>query len=151
MRSHVPAFEGAGPDRLDSRLKDSTWSKNMISCLYNTLQNIDNIAPTATRTIPAEREAELGRQSSEGIWDKSLDYIHTGSVNARHRQMQFKVLHRLHCSVAKLHRMFPEMPFFVSEEDCVQTLVMFAPESNFFKMTRRAPATSCLCCCGLYL
>lgn len=43
------------------------------------------------------------------IWNESLQHIHQCSVNARHSLIQFKVLLRLHYSITKLNRIFPNI------------------------------------------
>lgn len=52
-------------------------------------------------------EEELGLQIENKVWEKSLSKIHSCSINARHKLIQFKVLHRLHYSKTKLHKIFP--------------------------------------------
>ena len=54
-------------------------------------------------------EEELGIGIAEDVWKESLRYINTCSLNARHCLIQFKILHRLHYSKVKLHRIFPEI------------------------------------------
>ena len=54
-------------------------------------------------------EEELSMGIAENKWKESLRYINTCSLNARHCLIQFKILHRLHYSRVKLHRIFPEI------------------------------------------
>ncbi|CAI5660574.1 unnamed protein product [Oreochromis niloticus] len=54
-------------------------------------------------------EEELGLLIGDEVWERSLCMIHSCSINARHQLIQFKVLHRLHYSKTKLHRIFPSI------------------------------------------
>ena len=106
VRLHLPGFQRAGPDKLDDCLKQFAGFKNIISCLYSTLQSL---APASSNTIKAGWEAELGVQLSEETWDKCLRYVNTCSINTRHCLIQFKILHRLHYLKIRLHRIFPDV------------------------------------------
>lgn len=55
VRSHLPNFKGAEPDKLDGGLKYTTWPKNKISFIYRT----QNISPTGTDKIKTELGEEL--------------------------------------------------------------------------------------------
>lgn len=48
-------------------------------------------------------EEELGIQIRTDVWEKR---IRSCSINSRHQLIQFKVMHRLHYSKSKLHRIF---------------------------------------------
>ncbi len=47
-------------------------------------------------------------QIPEGVWEESLEQINTCSINSRHCLIQFQVLHKLHYTKLKLHRLFPD-------------------------------------------
>jgi len=59
--------------------------------------------------IREEWEREMGIGISEEIWQNGLEDIDKQSVNTRLCLIQFKVLHRLHFSKKKLHRIFPNV------------------------------------------
>lgn len=106
VREHLPGFENAIPDKLDGCLKLCTGSDHVISLLYDRLQGLRH---PSTARIKSEWERELGLQIPDNTWDSSLEQVHTCSLNARHRLIQFKVLHRIHYSKVKLHNIFPEV------------------------------------------
>ncbi len=106
VKTHLYQFENAEPDRLDGCVEGVIESDDVISHLYDALQHI---SCPSTSTIKREWEKELGTQIRNDIWDESLVYIHTCSINASHCLIQFKTTHRLHYSKEKLHRIFPEV------------------------------------------
>ena len=106
VRKHIPDFETARPDKLDGSLKQAAETSHIISYLYDSLHNM---VPVSTDSIKAKWETELGVQLAEDIWKESLEYIHTCSINTRHCLIQFKILHRLHYSKEKLHKIFPNI------------------------------------------
>ena len=59
--------------------------------------------------IKEEWERELGALIPPNVWEESLEHIHECSINARHCLIQFKIVHRLHYSKTKLHKIFPEV------------------------------------------
>lgn len=65
---------------------------------------------TSTDLIKQAWERELEIELTNDSWDDCLKSIHDCSINARHAVIQFKVLHRLHYSRAKLHKIFPNIP-----------------------------------------
>ena len=48
----------------------------------------------------------MGVPLSEHLWEEGLSGIQECSINSRYRLIQFKVIHRLHYSKIKLHRIF---------------------------------------------
>ncbi len=52
-------------------------------------------------------EADPNISIQDEIWKQALNDIHLCSVNARLQLIQFKVIHRLHYSKVKLHKIFP--------------------------------------------
>lgn len=80
--------------------------RNAISVIYDSFQELDQVS---TEYIKEGWEKELGTGIAEDIWKESQRYINTCSLNARHCQIQFKILHRLYYSRVKLHRIFPEI------------------------------------------
>lgn len=53
-------------------------------------------------------EEDLNITINEDIWKQGLNNIHNCSVNARLQLIQFKVIHRLHYSKAKVHTFFTQ-------------------------------------------
>lgn len=62
-----------------------------------------------TDGIKRDGEKEIGTEVAMDTWDKGLIYVNNCSLNARHCLIEFKILHRLHYSKLKRHRIFPEM------------------------------------------
>ena len=89
----------------DGCIKICPTSDKLISRLYDAFLTVST---PSTDAIKAKWEEELGTDISVADWEESLEYIHTCSINSRHRLIQFKVLHRLHYSKTKLHRIFPD-------------------------------------------
>ena len=52
-------------------------------------------------------EAELGIEISDEVWEDCIDNIHGSSINVRHSLIQFKIIHRLHFSPARTHKIYP--------------------------------------------
>lgn len=46
---------------------------------------------------------------SDEVWETCLENIHHCSINTRHNLVQFKTVHRLHYSKAKIHKIFPNV------------------------------------------
>lgn len=51
----------------------------------------------------------MGLEIDDIVWGEGLSRIRSCSVNVRHQLIQFKVLHRLHYSKTKLHRIYPSI------------------------------------------
>lgn len=81
-------------------------SKHLVSVFVKIFLEEFNVD---TQFIKASWEAELGLQIDDITWDGGLSRIQACSVNARHQLIQFKVIHRLHYSKTKLHRIFPSI------------------------------------------
>lgn len=54
-------------------------------------------------------EKESGMRVPESMWSKCLSQIHSCSINSRHQLIQFKILHRLHYSKVRLHKICPSV------------------------------------------
>lgn len=104
VRKHLPTFGNAKPSTFDGSMKMCPTSDKLVSRLYGAFQSVST---PSTDAIKAKWEEELETDISVADWEDSLVYIHTCSINSRHRLIQFKVLHRLHYSTTKLHRIFP--------------------------------------------
>ncbi len=84
----------------------SRVERHAVSFIYDILQDHGQVNMNC---IKKDRERGLGIEIAEDIWDKSLKYVNICSFNARHCLIQFKILHRLHYSKVRLHKIFPEM------------------------------------------
>ncbi|CDQ57897.1 unnamed protein product [Oncorhynchus mykiss] len=105
VRKHLPTFGNAKPSKFDRCIQICPTSDKLISRLYDAFQSVST---PSTDAIKAKWDKELGTDNSVADWEESLEYIHTCSINSRHHLIQFKVLHRLHYSKTKLHRIFPD-------------------------------------------
>lgn len=106
VRSHIQSFETATPDKLDQCLMDCVTGKNTVSFIYETLLSLSQIN---MGNIKSAWEKELGVEIDDNIWTKGLCYVHSCSINTRHCLIQFKILHRLHYSKTRLHKIFPDV------------------------------------------
>lgn len=52
---------------------------------------------------------DLGGEITEEQWQTVLARIHSCSICARHGLLQFKIIHRVHWSKQKLHKIFPSI------------------------------------------
>lgn len=106
IRTHLPNFEKANPDNIESLFNVFPNPRHIISQLYGILLNM---CLPGTDRIREEWEREIGTSIPPNIWEESLEHIHKCSINARHCLIQIKILHRLHYSQTKLHRIFSEI------------------------------------------
>lgn len=106
IRSHLSGFETAEPDKLDNHLRSCLGTEHIIAYLYDAIQNKCH---TTMDNIKKEWEKELGTEIEEVIWNEALEYVNSCSINARHCLIQFKILHRLHYSKVRIHKIFPEV------------------------------------------
>lgn len=85
-------------------------SKGFISIIYNIITSHgDNILDK----IKAKWKDELGEAIPDGIWEEAVHWVNGTTSCARLSLIQFKVLHRMHFSKAKLTRIFTGM-----DENC---------------------------------
>lgn len=107
VSSQSAQFPSVPPSTLlDSLLKFSSNHKGLIGIIYLSL-NSYNVKPL-TR-LKGQWEEELGVEFTEDIWDSILDKIHSSSICLRHEVMQFKIVHRLHWSKARLAKITPDI------------------------------------------
>lgn len=92
--------------RLDRCLRPMSCLEKSISYIYDTLQSI---SPVISTSIKTKWEEEMGTVIPDPLWEKSLELTHRCSNNARHCLIQFKILHRLHYSKERLHKIYPEI------------------------------------------
>ncbi len=99
----------ATPAGLDYILGLGGGVSHLISLLYNSLLPMNL---PSTESLKLQWEQELGEEICSEFWTDALENIHTCSVNSRHCLIQFKIIHRLHYTKTKLHRLFPDVsPF----------------------------------------
>ena len=103
VKTYMQDYNTASPDKLNECLNRHADTDKLISCIYNVLQN--NTPPS--EVYRRAWEDEMGQQISNYIWDESLQFIHTCSLNTRRCLIQFKVRHRLYYSKTKLNKIFP--------------------------------------------
>ena len=76
-------------------------SKHLISHFITAFET-----PANTSHLKEAWAKELGVPLSEELWNEGLSGIQKCSINSRFRLIQFKVIHRLHYSKTKLHKIF---------------------------------------------
>lgn len=105
VRKHIKDFETERLDpTLDTIVNLHPGSIGNVSNLYKLLLGkVDS----NTDKIRQDWEDEMGISISDDRWDECLSNVHSCSVNARHHLIQYKVIHRLHYSKSKLHKIFP--------------------------------------------
>ena len=105
VRQNLTIFESL-PDenRIYSFWHGPPDSKCLISNFVRVFSEQVNYA---THSLKKAWEEELGLQIDDMVWQEGLSRIQYCSINARHHLIQFKVMHRLHYSKTKLHRIYP--------------------------------------------
>lgn len=99
-----PQFPALPPVHPLDNLTLNFINKGLISILYSKLMclkeyNVDK--------IKSRWEDELGVKLSETFWEEALRNVHASSSSVRLGLIQFKVLHRVHLSKARLAGMYP--------------------------------------------
>lgn len=106
VRKYLQNFETFSGSCLDRCLRPMSCSEKSISYIYDTLQSI---SPVISTSIKTKWEEEMGTVIPDPLWEKSLEHTHRCSNNARHCLIHFKILHRLHYSKERLHKIYPEI------------------------------------------
>uniref|UniRef100_A0AAR2LAI9 Reverse transcriptase domain-containing protein n=2 Tax=Pygocentrus nattereri TaxID=42514 RepID=A0AAR2LAI9_PYGNA len=102
VRQNISHFESKPSDHtLFGFLHTDPTSKQLISHFITVLRS----TPDTTKFREAWAR-EIGSEITEEVWVESLSRVLCCSVNSRYRLIQFKVLHRLHYSRTKLHKIF---------------------------------------------
>lgn len=91
---------------LERIIKITQGKKGAVSSLYQILFSHIEIS---TGKQKSEWEVELGIPFSNDYWETCLLNINRCSINARHKLIQFKIIHRLHYSKQKVNKMFPNI------------------------------------------
>lgn len=105
VRKHISDFETLNLNpTLENIASIHPGARGTVSNFYKLLvEKVDN----NTHKIKHDWEEEMGFNIHVDMWNESLRNIHTCSVNARHNLIQFKIIHRLHYSKSKLHKIYP--------------------------------------------
>ena len=88
---------------LDSLMDIRPFSKGAVSRAYSLLQDLSS--PSSSHLQEVWR-VELGLDIPDDIWEECIDNVHHSSINVRHSLIQFKVVHRLHFSPSRLHKIY---------------------------------------------
>lgn len=107
VQARFPAFPHL-PPRLpwDRCLETLPNQRGIISQMYNHLMSLDTHTLLKTKLA---WEAELGSELTDEFWDAAVDRIHSSTSCARLGLIQFKVLHRIHFSKARLAEIYPNV------------------------------------------
>lgn len=104
IRSHVPDYERMPKhNTTDSLRRLIPRSRGTVSSLYSILMAHEVVS---TKKVKNDREQELNTELNVTDWEGILDRIHSSSINSRHALVQFKVVHRLHYSKARVHGIY---------------------------------------------
>lgn len=117
VKTHLPDFETVAPNALEISIKMFARSHSIISQLYGTLLSMSS---PKTDALKDKWETELGTQIPQYVWEECLEHIHDCSINTRHCLIQFKILHRLHYSKVKLHKIFPDISPLCEKCECAE-------------------------------
>lgn len=102
VSTHLSSFPSLPTDcLLDRLIKIPPYIKETIGTVYSLL-NMDNSKPLTA--LKHKWEEELNTDISDTQWQTTLKNIHSSSICVRHTVTQFKVVHRLHWSKARLVR-----------------------------------------------
>ena len=107
IRTHIPRYEHVPKHNiLDSLRRLIPGSRGTVSSLYSILMAHEEVS---TEKVKNDWEQELNLELNVTDWEGILDRIHSSSINSRHSLVQFKVVHRLHYSKARLHGIYPNI------------------------------------------
>lgn len=107
LASQLPSFPNAnGASMIDDILSLNPTRKRFISIIYDKLVEI--------RQAPLDKikkawEHDLNTSLSNSEWESIFKLINTSSLCARHRLLQFKVVHRAHWSKVRLSSIYPNV------------------------------------------
>lgn len=92
-------LENIIPSEFDKLFKRGGGEGHIISQIYNFL--LSKSSPSM-QGLKASWQQEMGMEISNELWMAALENVHKCSTNSRHCLIQFKIIHRLHYSKAKL-------------------------------------------------
>lgn len=124
-KSHSPQFPSLPSKSLvDSLLEIPFWVQGFTSHSYSLILSMNNVK---LEKIKTEWEKELGIEVSEEIWTEALQSVNNSTSCARLGLIQFKVVHWLHWSRAKVSSFYPEV-----DGRCVRCKTDIADLSHMF-------------------
>uniref|UniRef100_A0A8C7R9H5 Reverse transcriptase domain-containing protein n=1 Tax=Oncorhynchus mykiss TaxID=8022 RepID=A0A8C7R9H5_ONCMY len=106
VRANTPGFPNRPANTaIESILELNKLPRGAISDVYAIIHDLQNpsLVPLKTRW-----EKDLGEELGEDAWESVLHRVHSSSFSTRHSLIQFKVVHRIHWSGAKLGRIFSD-------------------------------------------
>lgn len=105
-KTHSSSFPQTLPSGgVDLILEARDLTRSHVSYFYNLFSVTEE---TSINKIKADWEGELQLTLSDDFWEGALQAVNASSSCARLSLIQFKVLHRLHYSKAKLSRFYPD-------------------------------------------
>lgn len=105
LQHHDPNFPYiASPSGLDDLLKSPFNSKRLISRISDCISSLKN---TTMAKVRADWENELGEDLEEDTWESALLRVNNSTSCAKLNIIQFKILHRIHYSKARLAKIYP--------------------------------------------
>ncbi len=87
-------------------LRQSPLEKHLVSKFISMFVSHSSIS---TAHLKDAWERDLGKDIWASTWEEGLRRIHSCSINVRLQLAQFKVMHRLHYTKAKLNRLYPSI------------------------------------------
>lgn len=87
---------------MESMAKHSLLDRETISFSYNIFTNTDK---ADMAKIKSDWEKELTSQIDEDTWEECLNNINRCFINVRHILVRFKIIHRLHNTKVKVHKL----------------------------------------------
>lgn len=124
-RSHSPQFPNLPNKSLvDSMLNVPFWLRGFTAHCYTLIMSMDNVK---LDKIKNNWEKELGTVISEDTWTDALKKVNSSTSCARLSLIQFKVVHRLHWSRAKISSVYPDI-----DSNCIRCNVNVADLTHMF-------------------
>ncbi len=91
---------------IDDIMSFNPTRKRAISHILGLLSGLEC---TSMSRIRIAWEQDLRTSIDDGTWAKIVKRVHSSSMCARHSLVQFKVIHRVHFSKAKLAKIYPQI------------------------------------------
>lgn len=105
IRKHLKDFESEPKSLIYDCMKFYPNETKLISRIYNTLISLSS---PSVHIYKSKWEVEIGEPIADEMWERGLEKVNTCSYSAKHCLIQFKIIHMLHYTKEKLHRIFPE-------------------------------------------
>lgn len=105
IQSHSPSFpQLPTPSHVEDILLIPLIFGGQISKIYNLIMAVNKVSMDGIKT---KWEEELDTEIPDAAWDRALCWVNGTTSCARLNIIQFKVLHRLHYSKAKIAKIYP--------------------------------------------